>query len=303
MNLKKPGYYLFLFVYSFFFNSKLFSQAYFPILNNYSEWHVTNCFSGCATDKYYTVGDTILNGLHYTFLDKFHYNKNFVLREDTNERKVYLRLLAEPITAKEYLLYDFSLQVNDTMFISNPGSPFPKYAGNFTVDSIKLKPLLNSTRKFFYLHSLDTAASMTQNTIWVEGVGSLCLINTPGAPPSINGAGKLSCYFHNGIQEYQNLDSISNCISVYPLSINEITTNSHIEISQNFGTSSVLIHFQNQVSENWIYLYDITGKLIFKLHSFENKIELPLSNYSKGLFLLKIENDQFQQRTYKIVNP
>ena len=218
------------------FSNVMRSQAYIPMLKYHGEWHVTNFNSGCATDKYYTIGDTLINGLHYTFLDQFHYLKNFVVREDTASRKVYLRLLADPPPAKDYLLYDFSLQVNDSISITNPGSPYPKYPGNFIVDSIVLKPLVNKNHRYFYLHSEDTLTSNTKTTIWVEGIGSLCLINTPGAMPQINGAGQLNCFFSNNINEYSKFDSITDCISIYPVGINELKSNAPYEVLQDFDT-------------------------------------------------------------------
>lgn len=290
-------------LFSFILFKKVNAQTYFPILNNYSEWHVTNCYFGCLTDKYYNIGDTIINGLHYSFLDKYHYNKNFVIREDTTTRKVYMRLLAEPSTTKEYLLYDFSLQVNDTMFVSNPGSPFPKYAGNFIVDSIKVRPLVNGNRKFFYLHSLDTTISVTKNTVWVEGIGSLCLINTPGAPPQINGAGQLSCYFHNGVNEYQNLDSISNCIAIYPLGLNEYSLAEKIHIYQNFESQTVFISLPQKGNPYLISIYTIEGKLVLTTHVINETVQLNLSDVCKGVLLLKIVNGQTINHWSKLINP
>lgn len=281
------------------------SQNYFPILNNYSEWHVTTCYFGCLTDKYYTIGDTLINGLHYTFLDKYHYNKNFVIREDTTTKKVYMRLLAEPNTIKEYLLYNFSLQVGDTMFITNPGSPFPKYAGNFLVDSIVLRPIINSTRKHFYLHSLDTVTSVTKNTIWIEGIGSLCLINTPGAPPQINGAGQLGCFFHNNIHEYENLDSISNCVPVYPTSISESPNKqTDITVHQYFEKSLLYINYPLTDTPLSIKLYDLTGKSLFEYKgAIHQRLVISLKAYAAGFLLLKIETNDQQSRSFKILNP
>ncbi len=199
------------------------SQSYIPMLDSHSEWHVTNCFFGCLTDKYYTIGDTTFKGHSYKFLDLFHYMKNFVIREDTTLQRIYMRILNSPADTGEFLLYDFKLAVNDTMVLSNPGSPFPQNPGKFVLDSIKPKFLITKSHRHFYLHSLDTITSEVKNTIWVEGIGSLCLINTPGAPPKITGVGQLSCFFSSGIQQYQNIDSISSCLPVYPLSIGEKT--------------------------------------------------------------------------------
>lgn len=291
-------------VFLFVFSVKMRSQSYISMLKNYSEWHVTNCFSGCATDKYYTIGDTIINSLHYTFLDLFHYNKNFVIREDTITQKVYMRLLAEPSTVKEYLLYDFSMQINDTISIVNPGSPYPKYAGSFVLDSIQSKPLVNKNHRYYYLHSLDTLSSNTKSTIWVEGIGSLCLINTPGAMPQINGAGQLSCFFNNGIQEYQNLDSIADCTTIYPLTTKEINNTIHVSVIQDFDKKKVIItSTQNEIPLK-ILIYNLDSKLeVYKENVTNEYYELNIETLNKGLMIMQIENKNGLYKTFKLFNP
>lgn len=286
-----------------FFLNTIRSQAYIPMLTTNSEWHVTNCYFGCTTDKYYTIGDTLINTFHYKFLDLFHYNKNFVIREDTNTRKIYMRLLADPIPAKEYVLYDFSLQVNDTTSIQNPGSPYPKYAGSFVVDSIVLKPLINKSHRHFYLHALDTITSNTKTTIWIEGIGSLCLINTPGAMPQINDVGQLSCYFNNGISEYQQLDSIADCVTVYPVGIKEANETTNYLITQNFGLKNISI-ISKKINLFKIQIYSIDGKIEYnKEDSDSNHLEINIESFTKGLLLLKIENKIGNCTTYKLFNP
>ena len=299
----RNSFFSFLIILSFsIFSTKSTAQAYVQTLNQYAEWHVTNCNSGCATDKYYTIGDTLINSFHYKFLDLFHYNKNFVIREDTISRKIYMRLLADPVPAKEYLLYDFSLQVNDTISIQNPGSPYPKYAGPFILDSIKVKPLVNKNHRYFYLHSLDTIVSITKTTIWIEGVGSLSLINTPGALPQINGIGQLSCYFYNGINEYSNLDSIANCNTIYPLGITENTEANEYHIKQNYDTKKIQItSLKDEIKS--VRIYNIEGKILFDQENImENKIEIDLQLFNTGVFLLKIENKKRANKFYKLIN-
>lgn len=287
----------------FTFSNSVVGQNYYPILNQYSEWHVTNCFSGCITDKYYTIGDTVINNLNYTFLDKYHYNKNFVIREDTISRKVFMRLLAEPPTAKEYLLYDFSLSVNDTVSVQNPGSPLPKYAGDFIVDSIVIKPLLNSNRKFFYLHAIDSLVSLSPNTVWVEGIGSLSLINTPGAAPNINGVGQLSCNYHNGVNEYQNLDSITDCISVYPTIVTEVGHQLYVQVLQDFNTHSIVVLSEEQSSPLTIKLFNTNSSLEFEKVTIHNKTVINTENLSSGIFFLIIEDNKKRLKKIKFFNP
>ena len=56
----------------YFFSTLLFSQDYVPLLDDYNEWQVTNCYFGCLTDVYYTDGDTITDGHNYKILDGYH---------------------------------------------------------------------------------------------------------------------------------------------------------------------------------------------------------------------------------------
>ncbi len=279
------------------------AQGYIPMLSAYSEWHVTNCYFGCSTDKYYTIGDTVVNLQHYTFLDKYHYNKNFLIREDTTNRKVYMRMLADTGAPREYLLYDFAVQVNDTVSVQNPGSPYPKYAGSFVVDSIILKPLLTKSHRYFYLHSLDTVVSITKNTVWVEGIGSLCLINTPGAPPQINDVGQLSCFFHNGIHEYAQLDSIADCSPVYPLSVKDIFPSRHFTVSQDFDAQQILVNGLHGINGFKVCIYNTEGKLEFYAEEQDTNTIISTRRLSKGLLLLKLENNTGSVNAYKLFNP
>ena len=61
------------------------------MLNNHLEWQLTSCNSGCITDVYYIDGDTTFNNYNYKVLNGYHYiSKTFWLREDEQERKIYM---------------------------------------------------------------------------------------------------------------------------------------------------------------------------------------------------------------------
>jgi hypothetical protein len=186
--------------------------------------------------------------------------------------------------------------------VQNPGSPYPKNAGIFIVDSIVSKPLVNKNHRYFYLHADDTLTANTKTTIWIEGVGSLCLINTPGAMPQINGAGQLSCYFNNGINEYSRLDSISDCVSIYPLAIKEINQASNYTIIQNFNNNTVTINSDKE-DITTIQIYSIDGKLEYQKNNLTKLTSITIDSFSKGLLLLKIENKAGNYYTYKLFNP
>lgn len=215
--------FLFLILLSFIFSYDICGQSYQEMLNHDIEWQLTSCNNGCITDVYFTDGDTLHNGFNYKMLNGYHYiSKTFWLRENTNDQKIFLSFLQNNIR-KEVLLYDFNLSKGDSININNPISPFPANPGMYIVDSTSTIQLNDGLYyEHFYLSSLNP--SINENPIWIEGIGSLSLINSPGGTPNVNGAGKLSCYFNNGNSVYSQLDSISSCVFTNP-SLSYINTN------------------------------------------------------------------------------
>ena len=185
------------------------------MLDHESEWQLTVCNNGCITDVYFTDGDTTYNNYNYKILNGYHYiSKTFWLRENIQTQKVYLSFLQNN-NRKEVLLYDFDLEIGDSIDINNPISPFVSNPGYYILDSIVSYQLNDGLfYDHFYLSSLSLLVN--ENAVWVEGIGSLSLINAPGGTPNVNGAGKLSCYFNNGNLIYSQLDSITSCVYANP---------------------------------------------------------------------------------------
>lgn len=123
----------------------------------------------------YTIHDTIIDSLSYKIVrEETDMNPAFCdfgyVREDTAARKVWFR---DNAGNPEVLLYDFSLQVSDTItltFIINGGLYMN---GTYTVDSIVPFQIRNTISRMFCLKNHTAAWSPT--LYWVEGVG--CLMN------------------------------------------------------------------------------------------------------------------------------
>jgi hypothetical protein len=279
----------------------LFAQAYTPLLESTNEWQFTTCFSGCITDMYHTDGDTLVDGLSYKILDGYHYiSRTFLLREETSERRVYLNIV-DPGINREYLLYDFSLEVGDSIDIKNPITPFAENAGYYQVDSIVPRPLNDgNSYRHFYLSPTPTNTISSTPAVWIEGLGSLSIINAPGGYPDINGVGHLSCYFKEGTSVYSNLDSIDSCQAeilnvptLYdPLARVELVNDLPAGVVQLFGAEEV----------RYLDLYDIRGK---RINSFTNKgrnqFTIPVSGYQPGVYLLVVQTRDFSKRMFKVL--
>ncbi len=276
-----------------------FSQSYKPLLDNLNEWHFTGCYFGCSTDVYYTDGDTIVDGNNYKILDGYHYiSRTFLLREDVPSKKVYLKILS-PGFNEEFLLYDFSLSQGATFNMENPISPFPQDGGPFLLDSIVERPLVDGNAyKHFYFSPAPGNTTSTENAVWIEGVGSLSIINAPGGHPDINEVGHLSCFFKNTEAFYANLDSIDDCI---PLVL-EIKKHNLEEVIASKQTNSNICKLSNTQEVKSVTVFDLSGKILeMKTNNGNNSIIIDFSHYQNGLYIIMVTGFGDSKKSFKIV--
>ncbi len=289
-----------IFFYLLFLPFGVFSQAYVPMLGHDSEWHVTSCFSGCITDVYYTDGDTLFNGQTYTVLNGYHYiSRTFWLREDVQEKKVFMSIKEPNKAREELLLYDFSLEVGDSIDIFNPISPLPTNPGYFKVDSIASIQLYDGLDyRHFYLSPTPSTTS-SELPIWIESVGSLCLINTPGGTSDINNAGKLSCHINDGQVVYSQLDSISGCEAVYVAALDELT-HAEVEIYPNPFQDEIWIHATENIES--IEVSDMKGGKMLSVNKIQQlDINLKLDSIPPGIYFIELMLDSGKILNKKLI--
>ena len=280
----------------------VFGQDYKPLLDTYNEWHITTCYFGCLTDKYFTAGDTLVDGNDYKVLDGYHYiSRTFLLREELLDRKVYMKIVT-PSGSNEFLLYDFSMMIGDSIDMKNPLTPFYENAGYYRLDSIIPRPLVNGNDyRHFYLSPAPSNTISSINATWVEGAGSLSIINAPGGNPDINGVGQLSCSFKNSIPFYTNLDSIDSCEPVIVLGGNDFNKQLN-EVLVNTLINDTYCTITNVQNARFIDVYDLNGrKLIGYLNNGKREINLDVSVLKSGLYILVLNTNQFEKRVFKVV--
>ena len=283
-----------------FYNFYVNSQEYHQLLDHESEWHLTSCSSTCINDVYYTNGDTTYNGYQYKILNGYHYiSRTFWLREDVSEKHIFLSY-DNGKSRIEVLLYDFSLQIGDTILLSNPITPFPSNGGFYKVDSIVSKNLLdNKSHKFFYLSPTDSNQSSDELPVWIEGIGGLTLINGPGGTPDINRVGKISCYFNDGFLSYSQLDSLDRCTVKYVTGLKEIQRHSN-SIYPTIFESILRLEDVSEVSE--VVIYSLRGEEVYRRklnhQSYEN---LELSHLEKGFYVIRLYDNNLPVVSKKIV--
>ena len=274
------------------------SQPYQSMLAESNQWHFTTCNFGCLTDVYYTNGDTIVDGLNYKVLDGYHYiSRTFLLRENVSEKKVYLKK-TYPTFNREYLLYDFSLNEGDIHEMKNPISPFPENGGEFQLDSIRMKPLVNEIEyKHFYFSPIETNTVATYPVVWIEGIGSKSIINAPGGEADSNGAGQLSCFFREDELVYSQLDSTILCDYV-TLKVNSIQFQKIKILKTN---QKNVFELQNIENIKLIEVFSINGQKIKSMTNNQNNaVFLSMEECQSGIYLLVLHDDFDQKKVYKI---
>ena len=265
------------------------AQSYIPMLGQTNEWRIVSCNNGCSTDAYFALGDTLVDGNNYKVLDGFHYIEgNFLIREDIQQEKVFMKVLDDHSLLDEFPLYDFSIDDGDTVDVYNPISPLPENGGKFVLDSIISRPLENGNHRFFYLHAANPSASLSENTVWVEGVGSLTLINSPGAYPT--GDNHMGCAFKDDQLVYSNTDSIFSCGA---LGVTEINKIGNLKVFPNPTKGMIAVQFNGMYS---FELTDISGKVVYQGNGIGHA-EIDISELHAGIYMLTALSEENQSVT------
>lgn len=277
-------------------SSLAIAQDYRPLLDDYNEWKLTTCYFGCITDPYWTDGDTLVDGQVHKILDGYHYiERKYLLREEG--QKVYFTRVIDEVTTEQFLLYDFGLQVGDVFEMKNPLSPFPTNGGPFVLDSIVERTLVDGQGYDHYYFTPHPSNIFSNNpAVWVEGVGSLSMVNAPGGDPDINGVGALSCFFKEGQLFYQNLDSIQACEPVLGLADRIRTQSIDWKLSQ--GSLS----FMRLTKDSQVAIYTLNGQAIASdLVLQDGQLYFNTTSWADGVYLVLLTDPAGQTSSLKIL--
>lgn len=174
---------------------------------DFSQWFLTEVNPlGSSFDWYQTGKDSTINGETYHQALKAYDPLPMWLREDAGNQRVYMN--AAWNGWNERLLYDFSLQVGDTVELTF------RYGGaqRFTLDNIDA---VNSTQGFIprlNLRNLD--GNQPAEVKWTPGVGAFSNPFYLDLPNSSDTTYMLICNYHDGTKLWD--DGFGNCPGVPP---------------------------------------------------------------------------------------
>jgi hypothetical protein len=273
--------------------SILTGQTYNPLIENGKSWNVlTSTMAEYFTSTYFLHGDTLIEGTTYQKLyekSKYYGSGNYAgaIREETTTREVYFRGSSE---TSEKLLYDFSLQVGDTVSIMSY-SGWKGFQLTFRVDSADQVLDENGlTRRRMFLDDL----SFKTGEIWVEGIGSMQGLISPGNlfyMADLNWQSLCTSIDENPVYYNPVFDTCTYDLVGIP----DLTHDpAHIRIFPNpVSGISVLEVDGNSKGPITIEVLDITGHAIKKETAGSNRFLINNQDYPPGLYLIKAtDNDQ-----------
>jgi len=291
----------------FIYNSIItcsYSQEYIPLLVNGNKWSVVHTeypYGPFQTNKtiktnwYKVFTDTIINAISYKIIlssvDSFALNWNFALLMREENYKVYIYNQGSTDT----LLYDFGLNVNDSMVCKYWGKP--KISKLITKNDTTIG---NTARKKYQFKSYwEGNSNMTFPETWIEGIGSLNGItrwNCAGITPCHSDE-ELSCFYQNNQMYYQScspckcyifLTSINNLIGIDGLKITPIPASDHIEITSH----SILSRFEI-IDQNGILLKD------GDIDAYQKKINI--QDLKSGIFVIRVYDKNRRNGSMKFI--
>ena len=192
------------------------------------------------------------------------------MRNDTLNKKVYF---IERDSLNEILLYDFSLNVGDTLYGTMP-------FGNSPVTSIDSVLVGSNYHKRFFSSTWEI----------IEGVGSTYGLLEIKFPEFIESM-YLICFTHNADTYINN--NFGNCVVIDStmVGINEIyKPPSTIEISPNPATSAFTITSSSKLKE--IKLFSVLGECIYQSEISNSKSEIDISSLAKGIYFVEIKTEE-----------
>lgn len=195
----------------------------------------------------------------------------------------------------EYLLYDFTKQIGDTIKHNSNGG---FYSVILNIDSIMIG---DSYRKRY---QVDNHWFYYNPDYIVEGIGSVLnglLGHISDIPTCGQHYWEHICFRENGVVKYLN-PSFDNCFPAnFFTSINGLFFNSDINIYPNPIDNKLYIENNTNEHKLLIRIFDINGRILIEKHFDDNGKSLDLTLES-GIFNVQIINEQGKiLRTEKII--
>ena len=232
------------------------AQDYHPIVEDGKQWNVLFSYPWSPpepqhkyTDIYKIEGDTLVDGVSYKVMHTTR-NENLtgwsvcgVIRETEDKQVLYRR----DGSSYDEILYDFSMEVGDTIIMNGNGF-YPDMM--FVVETNEI--LVGDEPR----QQIVLEYPWGDQEIWIEGVGSLYGIIDSGSRFLDGGSTDLLCYYEDGDLIWQNTTpGYNECYIVNPSQHGDLVITPNVLTFESFPESQT-IHLINQ-TDNPVTISDI----------------------------------------------
>lgn len=275
------------------------AQAYRPMLLDGASWNLYQHMFVSHDYKHTVAGDSVVNGTAYkvlTFGDwPYAFNPTTQLwREDTLSGEVF-----QLANGTEYLLYDWSVQVGDTVSVWGmwlAGGPDYELLVLDSVTQDVPNGVLTSVAgpRFLYFHVPGSPSVV----VWSEGIGSLAGLEWPSTWWDINYDVTLTlCHTDSaGVRDHeipQYQADADSCIGIYWSSVTEHVglprISCHPNPVQGFATFTITVHGPSAPTRH-LEVLDASGRVVRQFQVRSGANTFTASGLDAGLYQLRWAN-------------
>jgi len=216
-----------------------------------------------------TLGDTTIEGHQYM---KLYLNSIYHGALRDSSKRIYYRAAAE---TRENILYDFNKMVGDTIITPYPMEPTGTSCDTFIIYEDTQILTLDGSRRVLKLGGCS-------GVDWIESIGNIWWLTSPGYIGSVSGGSYLSCFF-DSTQLIYSIDNIACTIGV------SVTKDQGSAISAypNPTTGQFNVHISPQ-TPFCISIWDVRGKQ--KMRFQEGVSTADISSLPNGVYWVRVES-------------
>jgi len=277
-----------------------YSQSYQPFQTSSTNPNWSQAFwigPGDTPDLYwYEINtDTTIGAFVYSKLEYHSTGTNVyygALRENASKQVFYVL----PDSTNEMLIYDFSLQLNDTLF-----NVWCNQFGTWAKDTLKVTTLdsvqLNGNyHEHFILENLNEAGQLE----WYESFGSTRDLVMHRPYLSVSGDNYLTCFHNNQGLSYTTSQAFGWIGSETCFLSAENYELKKLDIFPNPVIDELFINTENTFNNSTASIVDLGGKVMSKSNLKDNY--LYVGYLQKGIYILQIEDNAVTYRVKFIKN-
>jgi hypothetical protein len=264
------------------------AQYSFPLHPNGVYWSTLECDSVDNCEVQFCAYDLVNNICGYDYSLGFITPSNEFAYFRTDNEKVYIRNNVS-CAYKEYLMYDFSLQIGDSTYCGYNINQTVNDTTRFWVTNITTEQFVGIDRKVLHVNYFTDPPNNTviSNMRWIQGIGSDVNPFYPMdcLPPFCNKTQELVCYDSTSTQLFlgQNFLDCSGTLN----SIDDPTSDFSVTIGPNPFKNQASIYFDRATTAT-VTIYNMAGQEIQKRWMIrEQSIQIG-NSLSKGVYMLEI---------------